>query len=91
MPVRAGYVMADEVTLARQKSFTSKAVAALVIYCFLWLPGLIANILFLNEAKAAQKVAGTSLPGTGCLSALLWTQVALFGLVALIVVMILAA
>jgi len=65
----------DQVTLARNKSFTGHAIAALVIGCFLWLPGLIATVMFRNEAKRAEAVAGQSLPGVGCLSALLWMYI----------------
>lgn len=61
-----------ERAIARSKSFTGKAVATLVLYVVLWLPGLIANVLFLNEAKQAQRIAGQSLPGVACLTWLFW-------------------
>lgn len=70
----AGYGTGSNVerALARSKSFTGKAVATLVLYIVLWFPGLVANVLFLNEAKRTQEIAGQSLPGVGCLTWLLW-------------------
>lgn len=55
-------------------SFTGKAVATLIIYCFLWLPGLIANVVFYREAKEASRRYGQTVPGSGCLVSMLWLQ-----------------
>jgi len=56
---------------ARMQSYTGKAVLALILYWIFWLPGLIANIMFYQEAKRMEKIAGQSLPGVGCLTILL--------------------
>ncbi len=53
------------------RSFTTNAVIVLVLYFILWLPGLIANVIFLREAHEAEKTANQSLPGVGSLSILL--------------------
>jgi len=73
----AGYGSGSDVerALARSKSFTGKAVATLVLYIVMWFPGLVANVLFLNEAKKAEQAAGQSLPGVGCLTFLLWFNI----------------
>jgi hypothetical protein len=66
-------------------SFTNKAVATLVIYWMFWIPGFVANLLFLSEAKAAERRWGRSLPGVGFLTVLLQVQIilAILGLFAL--------
>ncbi len=67
--------------IARSKSFTVKAVATLVLYWLFWFPGLVANVLFLNEAKRAQEIAGEDLPGVGCLTLLLWSNLLVIALI----------
>jgi hypothetical protein len=57
--------------LVEPKSFTTPAVITMVLYIVLWLPGLIANILYLNEAKGVQRRTGREPEGMGCLWALL--------------------
>lgn len=56
---------------AEQKSFTTQAVITLVLYIVLWLPGLIANIVFYKEARSIQQITGREPAGKGCLLALL--------------------
>ena len=56
-------------------SYTNKAIIALVLTWLLWIPGVIANVMFLNEAKADERKYGQSLPGVGCLTALIWVQI----------------
>jgi hypothetical protein len=59
-----------------------------VLYCFLWGPGLIANLLFYREARQAERDYGQSLPGVGLLRGLLVLQVigvAFFMIVAVLV------
>jgi hypothetical protein len=56
---------------AEQKSFTTPAIITLVLYIVLWVPGLIANIVYLNEAKNIQRISGREPEGKGCLIALL--------------------
>ena len=53
--------------LARQKSYAFAAVLTLVLYVCLWIPGVIANYLFLEDARRAELLAGEPLPGVGCL------------------------
>ena len=55
-------------------SFTGKAVATMVLYWLFYVPGLIANIVFYNEAKAASTRWGRDLPGIGCLATMLILQ-----------------
>ena len=52
---------------ARLKSYTSAAIITMLIYPFLFIPGFIANLLWYNEAKRMENIAGESLPGVGCL------------------------
>ena len=68
---------AEERAAARLQSFTTKAVAVVVLYFVLWIPGIIANVLFHNEATRAERIAGERLPGTGCLRAMLFLNIAL--------------
>ena len=65
---------------AQPPSFTSKAVVTLLVYFIFWLPGLIVNILFLNEAKREERCWNQSLSGVGCLSIMLWVQIVVFAL-----------
>lgn len=53
-------------------SYTNKAIVALVLLWFLFLPGYIATIVWHGEGKRAQKIAGQSLPGVGMLGILMW-------------------
>ena len=57
--------------LVEQRSFTTPAVITMALYIVLWLPGLIANIIYLNEAKGIQRRSGRAPEGIGCLWALL--------------------
>jgi hypothetical protein len=61
-----------ERALARSKSYIAPAVLVGYLYTLFYLPGLIVNILYLNEAKHMEQVAGEKLPGTGCLATLMW-------------------
>ena len=67
----------QEQIAARLQSFTTKAVAAVVLYWLGWIPGFIANILFYQEAKRTERIAGRGLPGTGCLGLMLGFNVVL--------------
>jgi hypothetical protein len=68
------------------QSFTGKAVLTLVLYWFLWIPGLIANILFYKEAREIKNVTGHAPQGMGCLSFMFWVSV--IPLILLVVVII---
>ncbi|MGE0544176.1 MAG: hypothetical protein AB7R89_28755 [Dehalococcoidia bacterium] len=75
-----------QVQLARARSFTTPAMLTLLMYIVLWLPGLIANLLYYREAKATEQIAGQSLPGVGCLGWMLILNLGALGLVAVILV-----
>ncbi len=62
---------AQERAAARLESYTTRAVAVLVLYWLFWIPGLVANLVFYYEAKRAERLAGQCLPGVGCLGIML--------------------
>ena len=86
--IPTGTYTEDEIRAARGKSYTAHAVAALVLGIFLWIPGLIATVLFRNEAKRTEKIAGQSLPGVGCLSTMFGMY--MFGLIGVPLIIIFA-
>lgn len=57
---------------AEGKSFTTPAIVTLVLYIFLWIPGLIANVIYWREANRVEELIGRSPEGKGCLVAMLW-------------------
>lgn len=69
-------------SLGLSKSYVGSAFLVLLLYWFLYLPGLILNIVYLNEAGRIQKASGVSPSGKGCLEALLffyfWLPLSLF-------------
>lgn len=65
--------------LAATKSYTTSAVIVFLLYWLFWLPGLIFNLVYLRDARRMERLAGTSLPGAGCLTIML--AVNLIGLV----------
>lgn len=52
---------------ARTRSFMTPAILTFILYNVGWIPGAIANVYYNGEAKQAEKMAGTTLPGVGCL------------------------
>ncbi len=56
---------------AALRSYTTPAILTLVLYFLLWIPGLIANIVYLNAANNDRRVSGIDPQGRGCLQALL--------------------
>ena len=60
---------------AATRSYTTPAIITLVLYFVLWLPGLIANIVYWRDANSAQRLTGHAPEGKGCLLALLWVFV----------------
>lgn len=62
---------------AAQRSFTTPAVITLVLYFVPWLPGLVANIVYWQEANNVQRITGHVPEGKGCLVALFWVFLAL--------------
>ena len=51
--------------------YTVIAVLVMVLYAVLWLPGIVANIVFLQQAKREQRETQTKPEGLGCLWSLL--------------------
>ncbi len=80
-----------ERTIARMKSYVLPAVFVLFLYTLGWVPGFIVNLLYYNDAKRMERIAGEGLPGSGCLSLLLWANVAVVVLAILAGVCALAA
>lgn len=68
-PIAAGDL---ERALARTKSYIGPAVLVFFLYALLYIPGLIINRMYLTEAQEMEQIAGRKLPGTGCLTTLLW-------------------
>ncbi len=69
---------------AAARSYTTPAVITLVLYCVLWLPGLIANIVYWLEARKTEQLIGRTPEGKGCLTAMLVMSVALVFLLILV-------
>jgi hypothetical protein len=57
---------------ARLKSYTGPAVLVFFLYWLFYLPGLIVNWMYVQEARRTELIAGQRLPGTGCLAFMLW-------------------
>lgn len=55
---------------AQTKSYTGALVAVIILYFLLFVPGLIANVLFYNDGKRMEQIAGVSLPGVKALGVL---------------------
>jgi len=83
--------MTTEQAIARSKSYVTPAIIIFFLYGLLWLPGLVANWMYLQDARRMQRIAGESLPGAGCLSVMFWFNVGLAALAALAGCVILAA
>lgn len=64
------------------KSFVTPAIFTLILYFFLWIPGLIANIMYLREAMGIQRRTGKAPEGKGCLTALIIVVGGSFGAIA---------
>ena len=56
-----------ERAIARTKSYIGAAMAVFVLYSLFWLPGFVANIAFLSEARRMRLMAGQPISGVGCL------------------------
>ena len=69
------------------RNYTYHAIAALVLYTFLWIPGLVLNIVFLNNANRDQRATGKAPQGKGCLLWLLWV----FGILPVVIIVLLLA
>jgi hypothetical protein len=62
--------------MAATRDYTTPAILTLVLYFVMWLPGLIANIIYFMQASEDEKLAGHPPRGKGCLLALLIVWVA---------------
>ena len=56
---------------AATRSYVTPAVITLVLYFCLWVPGLVANIVYYMQASNDQALVGRPPEGKGCLVALL--------------------
>ncbi len=70
-PHPAMYVAPPQPVYIRNTSFTGKAAVAYLLYWVGYIPGLIFNIMFLNEANNIKKETGRTPEGMGCLWATL--------------------
>lgn len=59
------------------RDYTTPAVLTLVLYFVMWLPGLIANIIYYLQAAEDERLVGHPPRGKGCLLAMLIVCVAL--------------
>ena len=78
-------------TQASLKSYTGTAILVFVLYLCLWFPGLIANVMYLREARRMEALAGHGLPGVGCLTLQLVLSVIGVAIGVLIVLLVTAA
>lgn len=62
---------------ARMKSYIGPFVLTIFLYTLFYIPGLIVNLMYWQDAKRMSKIAGRKLPGTGALGALIWFQIIL--------------
>jgi len=73
-----------EKAIASQRSYVGASFIVFLLYCFLYIPGLIFNILYIKKAQKALKVSGKIPQGAGCLTSLLF-----IGLIPLIIFVVL--
>ena len=59
-----------ELAILKTKDFTGKAILCLILYFVLYVPGLIANFAFLDEANRVRNQLGREPAGRGCLTSL---------------------
>jgi hypothetical protein len=60
------------------------------LYGLFFLPGFIVNYIYYRDAQKMSRIAGSSLPGQGCLGFMLWFHVAvialgIFGMIFLVI------
>jgi len=64
----SNYIPSDfERAIARTKSYVGPAIAVFLLYSLFWLPGFVANIAYLGEARRMGQTAGQPASGAGCL------------------------
>jgi hypothetical protein len=84
----AGWQFAtDAVKAVVGRNYMFHAFVALVAYTFMWIPGLVLNIVFLNQAGKDQNETGKAPEGKGCLLWLLWV----FGIIPFVTIVLLVA
>lgn len=59
--------------MARLKSYTGACVLVMLLYCCFVIPGVVANSLFLEDARRMEALAGETLPGAEGLR-LMWSM-----------------
>jgi hypothetical protein len=52
---------------AAPKGYADAVVLVFFLYLLLWIPGLVANVFYLRQARRMERLTGTSLTGTGWL------------------------
>lgn len=57
--------------IASQKSYVSAAVITFILYWLFWIPGIIFNIMYINDANKTKRLSGQNPSGMGCLYVLL--------------------
>jgi hypothetical protein len=67
----------EQLRAAANRNYVLYAVLVLVLYAVLYVPGLIANIVFYLQASNDEKLLGRPPEGKGCLLALLIVFIAL--------------
>lgn len=72
-----------ERAMMAQKSYIGASVVVFILYWFFYLPGLIVNAMYLNDASKVAKATGKSPAGRGCLQIMLF-----LGLIPLIFILI---
>ncbi len=60
----------DRRRAAMTRSYLTPAILTMVLYLVLWLPGLVANIIYWQAASRDERLAGRPPEGKGCLLAL---------------------
>lgn len=63
-------IEAERLRVAAGRSYVSPAIVTLILYFVLWLPGMIANVVYLRSAQQTQKLTGHAPEGKGCLTAM---------------------
>jgi len=72
---------------AATRSYVTPAVITLILYFLLWVPGLVANIVYYIQASNDQALVGRPPDGKGCLTALLIVFIGLpVGIIGLVLV-----
>jgi hypothetical protein len=54
------------------RSFVVPSIITCVLYCVLYLPGVVANFLWLRSAREQTDLTGSRPEGAGCLVAMIW-------------------